>query len=91
MHTGYCSLDGNEKLCRPMCAAPKTKTVAGNTSETRPLKVIHCCPETPLMGGKNKKPSKLCKFHDTSTSTSTATHTIVNQHRQFQFYTEFTR
>ena len=63
MHAGYCSLDGLEKVTRPMCALPKSRVVAGQDSETKLLNIVQCCPETPMLGGKSKIPSKYCSAH----------------------------
>ncbi len=56
---GYATLDGNEKIKRSMCAAPKDKVElpAGGVS------IMQCCPQTPLHGGKHAKPSKYCPVH----------------------------
>ena len=47
----YCSLDGLEKVTRPMCALSKAKVAAGQDSETRLLNIVQCCPETSVLGG----------------------------------------
>lgn len=60
---GYCSLDGLEKVTRPMCALPKSKVAAGQDPETKLLNIVQCCPETPVLGGKSKLPSKYCYSH----------------------------
>ena len=60
---GYASLDGLEKICRPMCALPKERAVAGRNRETRCLNITQCCPNTPVMGGRHQKPSKFCAEH----------------------------
>ena len=43
-----------------MCALPKSKVVAGQDSETKLLNIVQCYPETPVLGGKSKVPSKYC-------------------------------
>ena len=49
---GYATVDGVEKIRRPMCAVPKDKVkVLPNCPN-----VIQCCPNTPVLGGKNKSP-----------------------------------
>lgn len=63
LFVGYCSLDGLEKVTRPVCALPKAKVVAGQDTETKVLNVMQCCPETPVLGGNNKVPSKYCSSH----------------------------
>ena len=52
---GY-SLDGPEKVTRPMCALPKSKVAAGQVPKTKLLNIyiIQCCPETPVLEGKSK-------------------------------------
>ena len=83
---GYCSLDGIEKVSRVMCAAPKSRIARGTTSEGRLLKIVQCCPETPMMGGKHKQPSKYCANHalqggdHIKESTSTL---LPHEHRYF--------
>ncbi len=56
-------MDGLEKICRPMCALPKERAVAGKSRETRCLNVTQCCPNTPVIGGKHQRPSKFCTDH----------------------------
>ncbi len=63
LYEGYCSLDGLEKVTRPMCALQKEKVSGGQTSETRCLNIIQCCHDSPIMGGKSKIPSKFCLEH----------------------------
>lgn len=40
-----------------MCAAPQSKVVGGTTPEEW---IVQCCPETPVVGGKHKAPSRFC-------------------------------
>ena len=61
--SGYITVDGLEKIKRPMCAAPKDRVVAGTTRETRVLNVIQCCPNTPTLGGRHQQPSRYCSTH----------------------------
>ena len=56
---GYISVDGLEKVCRLMCAAPKEKLVV-NKGEGN---FIKCCTNTPTLGGKSQKASKFCWEH----------------------------
>ena len=56
---GYISVDGLEKICRPMCAAPKEKLHV-NKGEGN---FIKCCTNTPTLGGKSQKASKFCWEH----------------------------
>ena len=56
---GYISVDGLEKVCRPMCAAPKEKLHV-NKGEGN---FIKCCTNTPILGGKSQKASKFCWEH----------------------------
>ena len=60
---GYCSLDGLEKVTRPMCALQKEKVKGGQSMETKVLNIMQCCPDSPIMGGKCKTPSKFCLDH----------------------------
>ena len=46
-----------------MCALPKERVVAGRTRETRCLNITQCCPNTPIMGGKNQRPHRYCTEH----------------------------
>ena len=39
--TGYCSLDGLEKVTTPMCALPKSRVIAGQDTETKMLFIHH--------------------------------------------------
>ena len=56
---GYISVDGLEKVRRPMCAAPKEK-LSVNKGEGN---FIKCCTNTPTLGGKSQKASKFCWEH----------------------------
>ena len=56
---GYATVDGVEKIRRPMCAAPKDNVEVPPNCPN----VIQCCPNTPVLSGKNKKPSKFCAEH----------------------------
>ena len=58
---GYVTVNGNEKLCRPICAAPHSK------SEIRRdlPKVEQCCTKFPILGGNNQAPNKYCEIHAT--------------------------
>jgi len=42
--------------------------VGGASVEGSLLKIVQCCPETPVIGGKNKLPSKFCAVHASNTS-----------------------
>lgn len=46
-----------------MCSLPKERVVAGQSSETKLLNIVQCCPETPILGGKFQNPSKFCPEH----------------------------
>ena len=54
---GYISVDGLEKVCRTMCAAPK---IHASKEEGN---FIKCCTNTPALGGKSQKASKYCWEH----------------------------
>ena len=52
------TIDGNEKLTRAVCAAPKEKVKC-------PLNHINLvqCSQSPISGGKYQVASKYCTFH----------------------------
>ena len=54
---GYISVDGLEKVCRTMCAAPK---IHASKEEGN---FIKCCTNTPALGGKSQKAFKYCWEH----------------------------
>ena len=54
---GYISVDGLEKVCRTMCAAPK---IHASKEEGN---LIQCCTNTPALGGKSQKAFKHCWEH----------------------------
>jgi len=56
---GYVTVDGNEYLKRSKCAFPKEKV---RISRDLP-DIYRCCPNSPLNGGKDRKPSKFCRSH----------------------------
>jgi len=56
---GYVSIDGLEKVYRPMCAAPRTKLKVSKTEAT----FVKCCSNSPVHGGKSQKASKFCREH----------------------------
>ena len=56
---GYVTVDGNEYLKRSKCALPMEKV---KIRKDLP-QVYKCCPNSPLPGGKNQKPSKFCASH----------------------------
>ena len=84
---GYCSLDGLEKVCRVMCGAPRSKIVGGTSLEGSLLKIVQCCPENPVIGGKNKQPSKVCAAHASNTGGNCVTEfsstLLPPEHRHF--------
>lgn len=84
---GYCSLDGLEKVSRVMCGAPRSKMVGGTSLEGSLLKIVQCCPETPVIGGKNKQPSKFCAAHAANTDgncvTECSSTLLPPEHRHF--------
>ena len=69
---GFAVVDGNEKVNRSMCAAPKSKVYL----DQQKINMMQCCPRSPASGGKSKKPSKFCHLHSflDDESSSTATH-----------------
>ena len=56
---GYASIDGNEKLKRPMCATPKDNVKRGKGMPS----TVHCCPMSPLRGNQSQKPRTYCQEH----------------------------
>ena len=65
-----------------MCAVSKLKVSGGTSSETRVLNVVQCCPDSPVMGGKHKAPSKFCEFHMESHDDTKQVLTVP-EHRAF--------
>ena len=55
----FAMLDGNEKLTRSMCSAPKCKVKIPKTG----ISVMSVCPNTPDLGGNKHKASKYCGTH----------------------------
>ena len=55
----YATLDGNEKVSRTMCAAPKSKVQLPSTG----LSVMSVCPNTPALGGNYRSGSRFCSKH----------------------------
>ena len=60
-----------------MCALPKSKVCGGSNPETRILKVVQCCPESPIMGGKHRKPSTFCVTHENFIDSASALHSVI--------------
>ena len=56
---GLATIDGNEKIRRSMCAAPKSKVPIPHNS----INIMQCCPSSPITGGRHQKPSKYCARH----------------------------
>jgi hypothetical protein len=56
---GYVTIDGNEKVHRPKCAAPKECIRTGPSIPN----IINCCPESPVFGNASRKPLKYCVKH----------------------------
>ena len=56
---GYATVDGNQKVCRSMCCAPK----AAVKLDKGKFSLMSCCPNTPIGGGKHQLPSKYCSVH----------------------------
>ena len=56
---GYATVDGNQKVCRSMCCAPK----AAVKLDRGRFSLMSCCPNTPIGGGKHQLPSKYCSIH----------------------------
>ena len=56
---GMVTIDGNEKLSRPMCAATKSKVLC----PVNHINLVQCCSRSPIMGGKHQRASKFCGEH----------------------------
>ena len=56
---GYVTIDGNEKLRRPMCAAPRRKLQIRRDLPT----VVQCCTNYPITGGKHQEARRFCHLH----------------------------
>ncbi len=56
---GLVTIDGNEKLTRAMCAAPKDKVKC----PVNHINLVQCCSKSPLKGGQHQKASKFCEIH----------------------------
>ena len=56
---GMVTIDGNEKLTRAMCAAPKEKVKC----PVNHINLVQCCCRSPISGGKHQVASKYCAFH----------------------------
>ena len=74
---GMVTIDGNEKIRRSMCAAPKQFVAIPHNG----INVRQCCPRSPITGGKHQTASKYCEHyqhlttgHDDSCSTSLMVH-----------------
>jgi len=65
--------DGNEKINRRICAAPKQHFELGKGMPN----TIGCCPNTPSLGGKSKSSSAYCKDHHFLDSDIVDKHIIV--------------
>lgn len=66
-----------------MCAVPKDKVKVPPNCPN----VIQCCPNTPVFGGKNKKPSKFCAEH----SNEIRDHGFIPRLEQFSNLPEIVR
>ena len=62
---GMVSINGNEKLMRAMCAAPKEKTKC-------PVNLAQCCSRSPVTGGRYQLSSKYCSIHQHLSRASTS-------------------
>ena len=56
---GMVTIDGNEKLTRGMCAAPKEKTKC----PVNHINLVQCCSRSPVTGGRHQSSSKYCSIH----------------------------
>ena len=57
---GYVTIDGNEKLHRPICGVPHSRC---QIRRDLPV-IVKCCTNFPIIGGKNQTPSKYCEIHE---------------------------
>ena len=53
-------MDGNEKLRRPMCKAPKVNVKL----KFGMPKIVQCCTNSPIFGGQHQKASQFCEEHN---------------------------
>jgi len=56
---GFAVVDGNEKINRPICSAPKSKVFLPQQH----IYMTQCCIRSPASGGRFRKPSKYCEMH----------------------------
>ena len=66
---GFAVVDGNEKINRPICAAPRCKVALPEQF----ICMTTLCSRSPMTGGKSATPSKYCSLHhelDDSTTTA---------------------
>ena len=66
---GFAVVDGNEKINRPICAAPRCKV----SLPEQFICMTTLCSRSPMTGGKSATPSKYCSLHhelDDSTTTA---------------------
>ena len=65
-----------------MCAAPKSRIVGETTPEEKLLKIVHCCPKTPM--STNNLQSTVLAMHDDNMQDSTCTNIpLAHEHRYF--------
>ena len=65
---GMITIDGNEKLTRAMCAAPKEKTKC----PVNQINLVQCCSSSPVTGGRPLEASKYCCAHQYLAQASTS-------------------
>ena len=56
---GMVTINGNEKIRRSMCAAPKQFVAIPHNG----INVRQCCPRSPITGGQHQTASKYCEHH----------------------------
>lgn len=56
---GMVTIDGNEKLTRSMCAAPKSKVMC----PVNHVNLVQCCSHSPISGGRHQLSSRFCHEH----------------------------
>ena len=61
---GFAVVDGNEKINRPVCAAPKSRVKIPQEH----IFMTSMCTRSPINGGKHENASKYCSLHSELTS-----------------------
>ena len=75
---GYVTVDGNEKLKRPICAAPHNK----EPNPRHMPQIVGCCKNTHIYGNSAIPPSKYCQDHDQKPGASECTQSHVSDEEE---------